>query len=91
MSLFGGNPFKKILKGFGKLVGGALDFLFGDDDKKDSFEQVKKPKPVEETPIQTPTQKQQTESQAGKSDVGLGDVVSIFDKDEKDPFKRFLQ
>lgn len=86
--LFGGsNPFSSISKGLGKILGGVgLGSLFG---KKDSDLDVDKPKPVTETPIQTPTQAQ-IGTPSGKSDVGLGDVMSIFDKDEKDPFKKLL-
>ena len=100
MGLFSHNPFKKVTRGIGKMLGskGGLSILlgktigelFGKDDVPD-YNEPAAPKPVEETPVQAPSQSTIGTPTGKGSDVGLGDVTSIFDDDDdEDPFKKLF-
>ena len=95
MGLFSHNPFKKIAKSFKRVAKvfnpiGILDTVLGGGSLENKYKEPETPKPVEETPIHAPSQTI-IGTPAGKgSDVGLGDVTSIFYDDDDDPFKKLF-
>ena len=95
MGLLSHNPFKSISKSFKSVAKifnpiGILEAVLGGDSLENKYKEPETPKPVEETPIQAPSQSTIGTPTGKGSDVGLGDVTSIFDDDDEDPFKKLF-